>query len=213
MSPILNYVLPAMGVCRNFPRALVFSSTTHAGIGINHIHTVQEIARLKDILQHTYINSTTGLLYCTSLEYLILELGMGTNLTQIDFNKYQHLATNCLLKSTWEFIYIHKITLQRDITVPKNTSQDVPLMPIFCSLDPTTEELIALNQCRIYLKAYHISDLVTASCKQISYHAWEGKCRLLGNTTDFIGPTKDYQVRPRGKYGAGSLNAQLSPED
>jgi hypothetical protein len=92
----------------------------HAGIGINHIHTVQEIARLKDILQHTYINSTNGLLYRTSLEYLILEIGMGTNLTQIDFNKYQHLATNCLLKSTWEFIYTHKITLEHDITVPKN---------------------------------------------------------------------------------------------
>jgi hypothetical protein len=27
MSPVLQYALPAMGVCRNFPRSLVFSST------------------------------------------------------------------------------------------------------------------------------------------------------------------------------------------
>jgi hypothetical protein len=66
MSPIINFALPTMGVCRNFPRDLVFSSYKFAGIGIRHLHTLQEIARLTDILHHTYINSTTGLLYHTS---------------------------------------------------------------------------------------------------------------------------------------------------
>jgi hypothetical protein len=93
---------------------------------------------------------------------------------QIDFNKYQHLATDCLLKSTWEFIYTHQITLHPDISLPKNTTNDIPLTPEFCRLDPSIEEVTALNQCRLYLKAYHISDLVTASGKQLSYHAWEG---------------------------------------
>jgi hypothetical protein len=44
MAPVLNYALPAMGICRNFPRALVFSTTLHAGIGVRHLHTIQEIA-------------------------------------------------------------------------------------------------------------------------------------------------------------------------
>jgi hypothetical protein len=36
-----------------FPEYWFFSLTTYAGIGIKHIHTVPEIARLKDILHHT----------------------------------------------------------------------------------------------------------------------------------------------------------------
>jgi hypothetical protein len=65
MAPVINYALPAMGVCRNFPRDLVFSSTKYCGIGIKHIHTLQEISRIKDILHHTYMQTTTGKLYRT----------------------------------------------------------------------------------------------------------------------------------------------------
>jgi hypothetical protein len=43
MAPVINYALPAMGVCHNFPRDLVFSSTKYCKIGIKHIHTLQEI--------------------------------------------------------------------------------------------------------------------------------------------------------------------------
>jgi hypothetical protein len=56
MSPVLQYALPAMGVCRNFPRSLVFSSTQYMGLGIKHLHMLQEIARIKDVLSHTYSN-------------------------------------------------------------------------------------------------------------------------------------------------------------
>jgi hypothetical protein len=87
MAPVINYALPALRVCRNYPRDLVFSSTKYCGIGIKHIYTLQEIARIKDILHHTYLQTTTGNLYRTSLEYLILELGMGTDLNSIDYDK------------------------------------------------------------------------------------------------------------------------------
>jgi hypothetical protein len=43
MAPILRYLLPAMGICRNFPRALVYSSNRYMGLGIKHPHTIQEI--------------------------------------------------------------------------------------------------------------------------------------------------------------------------
>jgi hypothetical protein len=119
MGPVINYALPAMGVCRKFPRDLVFSPTQYCGLGIKHIHTLQEIARIKDILHHTYLNTITRKLYRMSFEFLILELGMNTNLALLDYNKYKHLATSCLVKSTWKFLYDHNITLQHDIKVPK----------------------------------------------------------------------------------------------
>jgi hypothetical protein len=98
------------------------------GLGIKHLHMLQEIAWIKDILNHTYSNTTTGQLFRTSLEYLLLELGMENDLSAVDYTKYHILATNCLLKSTWEFLSLHKIKLQHNIEVPKNTMNDRPLM-------------------------------------------------------------------------------------
>lgn len=75
MRPLLFYGLPAMGICRNFPRDLVFAPALYLGIGIKHLYTVQEISRLKDIILHTHASTTTGQLYRTSFELLIIELG------------------------------------------------------------------------------------------------------------------------------------------
>jgi hypothetical protein len=174
MSPVLHYALPVMGVCRNYPRALVFSPTKYSGIGIKHIHTLQEIAWIKDIIQHVHDKTTTGQLYQTTLEHLILEVGVNTNLTLVDFSKYNILATNSLIKSTWGFLYENQITIEHNITVPKNTVNDIPIMLQFIQLPTTSEELVALNQCHLYLQAYFVSDLATASGETLSYHAWEG---------------------------------------
>jgi len=54
LAPLLQYCLPAMGICRNFPRKLVFSTLEHMGLNIVHLHTLQEILRIKDIIFRTY---------------------------------------------------------------------------------------------------------------------------------------------------------------
>jgi hypothetical protein len=183
MAPVINYSLPAMGVCRNYPRDLVFSSTKYCGIGIKHIYTLQEIVRIKDILHLTYLQTTTGKLYRTSFEYLILELGMGTDLSSIDYDKYKLLASSGLVKSTWRFLFEHNITLNHDIIVPKNTVSDIPLMPELCRLNPSPLELEEINQCRLYLQAFYVSDIASASGHQLSPHAWDGRRNDLGNTS------------------------------
>jgi hypothetical protein len=79
---------------------------------------------------------------------------METDLSLVNYTKYQGLATNSLIKSTWEFLFTHKIRLKHDIDVPKNTTQDIPLMILLCTPELTSQELEAINQCRLYLKAY-----------------------------------------------------------
>jgi hypothetical protein len=116
------------------------------------------------------------------LEYIILEVGIDTNITNVDFTKYNILATNSLIKSTWSFLYEHKIIIDHNITVPKNTIYDNPIMAQFIQVPVTLEEISALNQCRLYLQAYFISDLATASGETLSHHAWEGTRRIFGKT-------------------------------
>jgi len=54
MRPILYYALPAMGFCRTFPRDIVFGPKLYLGLGFKHLYTLQETARLNDILYHTH---------------------------------------------------------------------------------------------------------------------------------------------------------------
>lgn len=104
LSPVLYYLLPAIGVCRTYPRTLVYNSEKYMGLGIKHIHTTQELLRLQDIITHIFQQTNTGQLYRISWELLFIELGMGTDLDQIPFDIIQTLATSSLVKSTCLFI-------------------------------------------------------------------------------------------------------------
>lgn len=63
----------------------------------------QEIARIKNILNHVHCRSITGTLYCTSLEILILEVGMGVHLHTIPKDTLEVLSTESYVKSTCQF--------------------------------------------------------------------------------------------------------------
>jgi hypothetical protein len=59
MAPVLRFCLPAIGVCRNFSKKLVFAQM---GLGFTHLHSLHKIAWIKDShtlfkehLQGTYI--------------------------------------------------------------------------------------------------------------------------------------------------------------
>jgi hypothetical protein len=55
-------------------------------------------------------------------------------------------------------------------------------------LNLSSTDLIAINHCRFYLRAYHVSDLSTASGNLLSLHAWEGVPREYGSTNQFTWP-------------------------
>jgi len=46
MAIVLNYSLPAMGISKNFPHSIVFAPDNFFGLGIQHLHTIQEITCL-----------------------------------------------------------------------------------------------------------------------------------------------------------------------
>jgi hypothetical protein len=61
-------------------------------------------------------------------------------------------------------------------------------MPETRHLDIITREVEAINQCRLYLQAYYVSDLATALGRSLSYHAWEGIPRENGHTNQYGWP-------------------------
>jgi hypothetical protein len=141
MKPILQYLLPAIGVCRNFPRSPVYTSEKYTGIGLKHLHTTQEIYRLKDLLSHVYRRTNLGKLYRNRLENMILEVGMGTDILRINPQAIHLLATDTLIKSTCLFLLQHNLELKHDISMPLLRHGDQIIMEVFGRYNPSFEEL------------------------------------------------------------------------
>lgn len=99
----------------------------------------------------------TGKLYRDSLELLLLELGKDVDISIIDFDAFSILATDSLVKSSWEFLYHNKFSLSHDITLPSSRVHDRPIMVAIYVTSFFIRELLAINKCRIFLKkAYFI---------------------------------------------------------
>jgi hypothetical protein len=104
MRPILNYGLPAMGICQHFPRDIVYAPPLYRGIGFQNLHTLQEILRIRDLISHTSLSLTTGKLCTMSLELLLIEAGLGSEVHRISTAYLNQLCTNTLIKSTCLFL-------------------------------------------------------------------------------------------------------------
>jgi hypothetical protein len=104
MRPILRWGLPAMGICRSFPRDIVYAPKLYMGLGFKHLHTEQEILHIKDIIFHTHAMTDTGRLYRSTLEILLVELGINIRSPLLTPALVSHLTTPSLIRSTLLFL-------------------------------------------------------------------------------------------------------------
>ena len=117
----------------------------------------------------------TGLLGQITLELLIVELGSTVDLHLLPFQHLQGLASNSLIKSTWGFLHTHGIRLCHNITQPAPREKDLEIMTVFYQQDLPIDILEQLNKCRLYLKAFFLSDLTEGLGSSLLDEAWRGK--------------------------------------
>jgi hypothetical protein len=184
MRPILYYALPAMGFCRTFPRDIVFGPKLYLGLGFKHLYTLQETARLNDILNHTHCGTTTSNLYVTSFELLFIELGLGTDILQIPSTYITNIASDSLVKSTCLFLHQYNLDLHHTICYPPNRINDLCLMSTFLHTGASLDAMLCLNCCQLFLCAYYISDITSGDGNKIMEEAWAGRPNVNINRDD-----------------------------
>jgi hypothetical protein len=172
MAPLLRYCLPAIGVCRNFPRALVFSTLDYMGLHIQHLHSLQEIARLKDIIPHTFNDTLTGKLYQMSMELFFIELGLPNQLSRYAIEVLDGLTTNSLVKSTMLFLRQYNIVLKHSIEVKQLRENDSSIMEQLLNLGIPLPDLVVCNRCRLFLKVCMISEISSGDGTLLLDEAW-----------------------------------------
>jgi hypothetical protein len=184
MRPIWYSALPAMGFCCTFPRDIVFGPKLYLGIGFKHLYTIQETMRSTDILYHTHFRTTTGNLYVTSFELFFIELGLGTNILQIPSSHIAAIATNSLVKSACLFLHQYKLELCHTISYTPNRINDICLMSTFFHSSASLEDMLHLNHCRLFLRAYYLSDITSGNSSKLMEEAWAGHLNVNINRDD-----------------------------
>jgi hypothetical protein len=73
--PVVNAILPKMGISLSAPRAVVFGTAQFGGLGLTHITALQGHTSLQYLLGHLRCGDATGRLMQMLLEYTQLECG------------------------------------------------------------------------------------------------------------------------------------------
>jgi hypothetical protein len=88
MAPILSSGLPALGICRNFPRDVTYAPVKFQGIGLHNPFVTMGLQCLTTVVQAGQASSITGRLLQASIEASKLEIGLGTSLFQSNFRNF-----------------------------------------------------------------------------------------------------------------------------
>jgi len=161
-SKLYRTLLPRLGANRFYPLALQHAPVKFHGLGLPHPFWEQGIAALKLFLEFGNTLRPEQSLLHTSLEYLQLEVGIGSSVLLADFSRWGHIATDCWIKNLWSFVHLADIQLlSATPCVPQVQRQnDAFIMDWEALLHLPAQELAAFNRCRIAHKVIFLSDIM-----------------------------------------------------
>jgi hypothetical protein len=173
MVPVLEAGLNSLQFSSKFPHAMVYDPIKSQGLGVKDPYILQGLTWLKTLLRHGNWDTVTGQLIQQSMELLQLEMGKDKPLFSDDYEMYQVMATNCWLKHVWQFQQEYDLQLKHKVPVlTLQSTDDSFLMSRFADAGFTGKSLQLLNQCRRFLQATTVADLVQADSKQLCTDAW-----------------------------------------
>ncbi len=159
-----------------FPHAMMYGPIQSQGLGVKDLYVLKGLTWLKTLMQHGDRDTVTGHLIRQSMELLQLELGTGNSLFLDDYATFEFLATDCWLKHVWRFQQELELRLQHATPVlTLQSTSDSFLMSLFADAGFVGESLRVLNQCRCFIQATTVADLVQANGDQLCEDAWWGR--------------------------------------
>ena len=173
-------LLPGLGVCRKVSTAVRHAPSSRMGLDLPHVYTEQGIGQLKYFTMSAHLPNLLGSLHRACLEQAHLEVGVD-DIFALPFDRYGFLLTGSLVKSMWEFISSHSITLQGDLARPQlQRLGDEFLMPLMVQSGIlTTRELVGFNRVRVDLQAITLADITEGDGIRLS--SWAKGIRKSDN--------------------------------
>ncbi|CAJ1931576.1 unnamed protein product [Cylindrotheca closterium] len=175
MSPVLQVCLLKAGVCRNFPRDVVFAPLSYQGLGLPHPFGCQVFKHLEMLLRHIANRTKTGDYMEANFQAHQLETGTSFGLLQQVYNNTEILASDTWMKGVWHELKGLNIYVVCDLpALSHRCTDDSLLMDLFFNLEVEQEERLWLNWCQMFLQVCTVSDIVTADGRFHRRSVWNG---------------------------------------
>jgi hypothetical protein len=185
--PVVNAILPEMGIARTAPRAVVFGTAQYGGLGLTHLAALQGHTCLQYVLGHLCCDDATGRLMQMLLEYTQLECGCRGNPLAQEYNNYSAPLINTnWITEVWEHLQMCKAKVEIDgLWQPtENRVHDIAIMEsLIASGRFTNKELKEIKYCRIYLQVFSLSDITNIHGNKITAWAARGQKQYGCQTT------------------------------
>jgi hypothetical protein len=168
--PVVNAILPKMGIRRNTSRSVVFGISTYDGLGLDRLAAVQGFCQLQYLIGSLRTQDTTGDLYQMLMEYTQLECGTATPIPEANFARYEHaILTKTWITKCWRYISLwnSSVTISGLWSPTKGRLRDASLIDDFTMHGLSGKQMRDVNRCRIYLRAFYISDIMDLAGKSI----------------------------------------------
>jgi hypothetical protein len=150
MAPTLTAGMIHSHICRHFPNDLIHGPASELGGGIPHSHTLQGILHIKALLGHSGRKGITSQLAKASMEALILEMGVGEDITDRRLRKVVEASTSSWMGYTVEFMMENGLQLQHYIVLPLYCQHEQYITKVFALNRATTCELAVSIRCRFF---------------------------------------------------------------
>jgi hypothetical protein len=162
--PVINAILPKMGIGRKAARGVVFGTAQFGGPGLDHLATLQWHSRRQYLLGHVQCGDHTGQLVRMLIEYTQLECGTIENILKQYYDRF----SNCIIKKKWIIeIWQHLHSCKATVAVQQKWKPRVGRINDTVIVDCITAsnqfsrgELQDINRCHIYMRAFFISYII-----------------------------------------------------
>jgi hypothetical protein len=172
-------ILPKMGIVRNAARKVVSGSAKYCGLGLDHLATIQNYARLQYLIGHIRSKSITSKLICQQLDYTQLEIGYSAKVLGQDYNRYsQAILCPNWITAIWESLHACKASVAINSDWIPQTARigDITIMEeLTGSALVNKRDLTDINRCRACLRVFFLSDVVNIQGDTIEEWAINGE--------------------------------------
>ena len=162
MAPLKEAALNKTRTSAKFPLDVVYGTLEDGGLGMTNLYTKLGITKIKKFVEHLDKDTITGKMIRTSLEALKLEIGVGRDIFTLDYDRYGPIATDCWVKSIWEYAHKNDMDIRERYTpnIELQRENDLYIMELIANDERIkTNELIKINRCRLHLQVNTLSDI------------------------------------------------------
>ena len=166
-----------MGMSSKMPLEYRYGPHKFQGAALLEVAVAQLIAKLLIFLHQANLKTQLSTTLLASLEAIQIEIGSTKQFFRLSFPDFGYFTPVSWLQQLWHNVSKYNISLFRaNSTLNPPRQQDFALMDKLVQAKKISrEELQCINRCRLYLKVFFFSDLVSGNGTTILLEAWEGR--------------------------------------